>query len=80
MNSTATLILEEGGDLEPYLAGAGSDRRRMCLATLLQQSHRRPPPYARQRRAGWNNSTRFPEGSTSRICEPPGPVTISLRN
>jgi hypothetical protein len=25
MNSTATLILEEGGDLEPYLAGAGSD-------------------------------------------------------
>ena len=31
-------------------------------------------------RAGWNNSTKLPEGSTSRICEPPGPVTMSLRN
>jgi hypothetical protein len=31
-------------------------------------------------RAGWNSSTRLPQGSSSRICRPPGPVTISLRN
>jgi len=30
--------------------------------------------------AGWNSSTRFPEGSTASTCAPPGPVTISLRN
>ena len=29
--------------------------------------------------AGWNSSTTLPEGSSSRICEPPGPVTTSLR-
>src|SRR5689334_17918583 len=33
-----------------------------------------------QRCAGWNSSTRLPDGSTSRTCEPPGPVTMSLRN
>lgn len=33
-----------------------------------------------QRRAGWNSSTRLPEGSTSKICDPPGPTTMSLRN
>jgi hypothetical protein len=32
------------------------------------------------RRACSNSSTRFPEASLRRICEPPGPVTISLRN
>ena len=30
--------------------------------------------------AGSNNSTRLPEGSSSRICRPPGPATMSLRN
>ena len=29
--------------------------------------------------AGWNSSTTLPEGSSSRTCEPPGPVTMSLR-
>ncbi len=29
--------------------------------------------------AGWNSSTTLPEGSSARICLPPGPVTISLR-
>jgi hypothetical protein len=33
-----------------------------------------------QRHAGWNSATRLPEGSTSTICEPPGPVTMALRN
>ncbi len=28
----------------------------------------------------WKSSTRFPEGSSTRICLPPTPVTISLRN
>src|SRR5215217_803295 len=37
------------------------------------RDHRQPP-------AGWNSSTRFPEGSTARTWAPPGPVTISLRN
>jgi len=30
-------------------------------------------------RADWNNSTRFPEGSTDNICIPAAPVTISFR-
>ena len=30
--------------------------------------------------AGWKSSIRLPEGSSMRICEPPGPVTTSLRN
>ena len=30
--------------------------------------------------AGWKSSTTFPEGSSRRICCPPGPVTISFRN
>lgn len=29
---------------------------------------------------GWNNSIGFPDGSSTRICLPPLPVTISLRN
>src|ERR1044071_349859 len=33
-----------------------------------------------QRPAGWNSSIGLPEGSSSRICWPPGPVTMSLRN
>jgi hypothetical protein len=28
--------------------------------------------------AGWNSSTGLPEGSSSRICDPPGPVTTSF--
>jgi hypothetical protein len=34
----------------------------------------------RQPRAGSNSSTTLPEGSSSRICWPPGPETMSLRN
>jgi hypothetical protein len=34
----------------------------------------------RQRRAGWKSSIGLPDGSSSRICEPPGPVTMSFRN
>src|SRR6266540_4158418 len=29
--------------------------------------------------AGWNSSMGLPAGSSSRICDPPGPVTISFR-
>ena len=29
---------------------------------------------------GWNSSTGLPEGSSRMICEPPGPVMMSLRN
>ena len=29
--------------------------------------------------AGWNSSTTLPEGSSSKIWRPPGPVTMSLR-
>ena len=32
------------------------------------------------RPAGWKSSTGFPDGSSSTICRPPGPVTMSLRN
>jgi UvrD-like helicase family protein len=32
------------------------------------------------RLAGWNNSTTLSDGSSSRICLPPGPSTTSLRN
>ena len=32
------------------------------------------------RAAGWNSSIGFPAGSSSRICWPPGPLTMSLRN
>ena len=28
---------------------------------------------------GWNSSTTFPDGSSARICLPPGPLTMSLR-
>jgi len=28
--------------------------------------------------AGWNSSITLPEGSSNRICEPPGPVTERL--
>jgi len=52
---------------------AGQSRYPSARATL--QWNRRG-----QRRAGWNSSTRLPDGSTNRICDPPGPVTISLRN
>ena len=34
----------------------------------------------RQLEAGWNSSTTLPDGSWSRICLPPGPSTMSLRN
>lgn len=30
--------------------------------------------------AGWNSSIGLPDGSSNTICEPPGPVTMSLRN
>ena len=30
--------------------------------------------------AGSNNSTKFPDGSSSKICRPPGPATMSLRS
>jgi len=33
----------------------------------------------RYSRLGWNSSTGLPDGSSTRICEPPGPVTMSLR-
>ena len=33
-----------------------------------------PPRYA-----GWKSSTTLPDGSSQRICWPPGPLTISFR-
>jgi predicted Co/Zn/Cd cation transporter (cation efflux family) len=35
---------------------------------------------SRPGRRGSNNSTRLPDGSSARICRPPGPATKSLRN
>ena len=34
----------------------------------------------RAQEAGWNSSMGLPAGSSSTICEPPGPVMTSLRN
>ena len=50
--------------------GASYDRRH--VVTRLPVSVQRP--------AGWNSSTTLPDGSSRRICFPPGPSTMSLRN
>ena len=42
-------------------------------AILTDRAHR-------QCLAGWKSSTRLPEGSLSKICAPPGPLTMSFRN
>jgi hypothetical protein len=57
--------------------------------TSRQPASGRPPPPARSggvgrgrgyAAAGWKSSIGLPAGSSSRICRPPGPLTISLRN
>src|SRR5262249_31634814 len=39
------------------------------------RSRKRPSSRCHWRR-GWNSSIGWPDGSSSKICEPPGPVTI----
>ena len=62
-----------------------AERGRQALHLLVEVGHRQrdvvdPRRDHRQPPAGWNSSTRFPDGSTARTWAPPGPVTISLRN
>src|SRR5215470_10192742 len=59
----------------------GLDVRSQCL--LFDGRHRSssvPTLSSSHYRRGWNSSTGLPEGSSRRICDPPGPVTMSLRN
>ena len=59
--------------MQPIRPHSRSDR---CAAPARGcQGHRRL-----RAPAGWKSSIGLPEGSSSRICWPPGPLTMSLRN
>ena len=52
------------------------------LTIRRMRAHGEVPPQRRLRQvpAGWKSSIGFPDGSSIRICWPPGPLTMSLRN
>jgi uncharacterized hydrophobic protein (TIGR00271 family) len=49
------------------------------LALMIQRLINAGRAAGGQSPAGWNSSTTLPEGSSSKIWRPPGPVTMSLR-
>ena len=62
---------------EPASLSGGNDSRQHDVAMVTGLVQKSPKP---QRCMGWKSSTKLPEGSTRRTCEPPGPVTMSFLN
>ena len=67
-----------------FVQGIGPSSTRSSRSSRWAITHRAvgesPHCPTTQRAPGWNSSTTLPEGSSRRICFPPGPVTMSLRN